>query len=252
MLLTVDVGNSETAIGLFDGRGLVKTWRLTTTVHRTGDEWDLLMKSLLLDAGQTFGSLKGVCISSVVPAIAKVLEDVFGGLKIVFVSPEKTAGINIDIDNPAELGSDRIANTVAAFNLYKKNCLIADFGTATTIDAVSKEGSYLGGAIAPGIGISSDALFKAGAQLNQTMLELPKNMLGKNTADSIRSGIIWGTIFQAEGLALAIAKELGWNDALYIATGGLSVFIYPHSDVFNMHDMNMTMQGLRYIYEYYS
>lgn len=251
MLITVDVGNSETAIGMFEGRELINTWRLTTTLNRTGNEWELLIKSLLADADQTFSSLKGVCISSVVPVITDVLEDVFDNIDTIFVSHEKTAGIDIKIDDPRELGSDRIANAIAALNLHGRDCIIADFGTATTIDAVSAGGSYLGGSIAPGIGISSRALFRSGAQLNQIMLELPDRKLGKNTVDSLRSGIVWGTIYQIEGLSKAISNELVWNDPLHIVTGGLSGFIYPHSKLFVNHDMNLTLQGLRFAYEYY-
>lgn len=252
MLATVDVGNSEIAIGLFENNDLLKTWRLTTTLHRTGDEWALLIKSLLADAGQALDHLDGVCISSVVPLITNVLEHVFKDLRVVFVTPGTSAGVNIEIDNPNELGSDRIANAVAAHKLFAKNCIIADFGTATTIDAVSFQGNYLGGAIAPGIGISAEALFRSGAQLNQTILEPPSKKLGKTTAQSIRSGIIWGTVSQVDGLAAGIIEELGWRDALCIATGGFSGFIYPYSGIFKTCDLNLTLKGLKLAYEYYS
>lgn len=253
MLLAIDIGNTETAIGLFDGEEQTRTWHLTTTIYRTSDEWSLLIKNHLKEAGHHFGEINGVSISSVVPMITTFLEQIFGDLKVVLASQNNCADLKLDIDNPYELGADRIANAVAAHRIHKKNCMITDFGTATTIDAVSADGVYLGGAIAPGIAISAEALFKSGAQLNQTVLSPPKNIVGKNTAECIKSGIFYGTIYQTEGLANAILKELGWHNkknTVHIATGGLSNIIFPYSKIYDLQDIDLTLKGLKIIYDH--
>lgn len=254
MLLAIDVGNTETAIGLFDGEQLIRTWHLTTTIYRTSDEWSLLIKNNLKEANHSFGEITEVSISSVVPMITTFLEQMFSGLKVVLADQNNCADLKFDIDNPYELGADRIANAVAAHHIYKKNCIITDFGTATTIDAVSSDGMYLGGAIAPGIAISAEALFKSGAQLNQTMLSAPQNVVGKNTSDCLKSGIFYGTVYQTEGLANAILKELGWQSnkekMMHIATGGLSNIIFPHSKIYDLQDVDLTLKGLKIIYDH--
>lgn len=254
MLLAIDVGNTETAIGLFNGEEQIRTWHLTTTIYRTSDEWSFLVKNHLKEAGCSFNDISGVSIASVVPMITTFLEQIFDKSKVMLVNQNNCAGIKLEIDNPRELGADRIANAAAAHYIYKKNCIITDFGTATTIDAVSTDGAYLGGAIAPGIAISAEALFKSGAQLNQTVISPPKSVVGKNTSDCLKSGIFYGTIYQTEGLANAILDELGWQkdrkNTIHIVTGGLSNLIYPYSKIYDLQDVDLTLKGLKVIYDH--
>lgn len=248
-LLAIDIGNTETSIGVFSGEELTGTWRLRTGSYRTPDEWKFAVGGILKECKLKLDDFKCVIISSVVPAASNNITGLFEKEKTLILNNDTPAGLKISIDNPSELGADRIANAVGAHTLYKKDLFVVDFGTATTIDAVSQNNEYLGGIIAPGIEISSDALFKSAAKLNHVSLEFPANILGKNTSDSIRSGILYGTISQIEGLIGLLSYELNWKNPVTIATGGLAGLIFGKSLAIEYHEPHLTLKGLKFIYD---
>ena len=252
MLLAIDVGNTETDIGVFQGERLAWTWRVATGRKRTPDELALLFGGFLAQQGMSFSrEITGVAIASVVPDQTQSLRDMvreYFHFPAVVVEPGVKTGIPILIDNPREVGADRIVNALAAFDKYGGPCVIVDVGTATTYDAVSENGEYLGGAIAPGIQVSAAALFGATARLPRVELTVPKLPIGKNTVDSIRSGLLFGTAAEVDGMVERMQKELGGHVTV-VATGGFADVIVPLSQAIEHHEPWLTLEGLRLIYE---
>jgi type III pantothenate kinase len=252
VLLTIDVGNTQTVLGLFDDQALTHHWRISTDDERTSDEMALLVADLLRLRGIEFHPERlGIAISSVVPRITAALRqmaDEWFGVKAVVLEPGTRMGMPILYDNPKEVGADRIANAVGAFDLYGGPSIVVDFGTATTLDAISAKGEYLGGAILPGIEISLDALFARAAALRRIELVEPRNVIGKNTVESMQSGAIYGFTAQVDGLCTRMKKELGGEPAV-IATGGLAGLIAPLSSTIQYHEPWLTLMGLRIVWE---
>ncbi|WP_127359928.1 type III pantothenate kinase [Actinacidiphila soli] len=259
MLLTIDVGNTHTVLGLFDGEEIVEHWRISTDQRRTADEIAVLLQGLmgmhpLLGEGLGDG-IDGISICSTVPAVLHELREVtrryYGDVPAVLVEPGIKTGVPILMDNPKEVGSDRIINALAAVHLYGGPCIVVDFGTATTFDAVSSRGEYAGGAIAPGIEISVDALGARGAQLRKIELARPRSVIGKNTVEAMQSGILYGFAGQVDGVAERMARELADDpdDVTVIATGGLAPLVLGESAVIDAHEPWLTLIGLRLVYE---
>ncbi|HZQ58348.1 MAG TPA: type III pantothenate kinase, partial [Acidimicrobiales bacterium] len=250
--LTIDVGNTQTVLGLFDDQALTHHWRISTNDERTSDELALLVADLLRLRGIEFHPEQlGIAVSSVVPRITASLRqmaDEWFGVKAVVLEPGTRMGMPILYDNPKEVGADRIANAVGAYDLYGGPAIVVDFGTATTLDAISAKGEYLGGAIIPGIEISLDALFARAAALRRFELVEPRNVIGKNTVESMQSGAIYGFTAQVDGLATRMKKELGGTPAV-IATGGLAGLIAPLSLTIQYHEPWLTLVGLRIVWE---
>jgi type III pantothenate kinase len=260
VLLVVDVGNTQTVVGLYRtdegspaGRrpesGLAEHWRITTA-ERTSDELAVLFSGLLTGQRLDLGDLEGIAVSSGVPRLTAGLRDMaerYAEIDPTVIEPGVRTGIRIDYDNPKEVGADRIANAVAAFDLYGGPTVIADFGTATTCDAVSGAGEYLGGAIAPGIEISMDALVGRAAALRAVELKPPRSVLGKSTVESIQSGAVYGFAAQVDGLVARIEDELG--PCTVLSTGGLATLISPFSERIQHVEPWLTLHGLRLVHE---
>ncbi|MDQ1437628.1 MAG: type pantothenate kinase [Acidimicrobiaceae bacterium] len=251
MLLTLDTGNTETVMGLFDGIDLVSHWRLSTNAERTSDEHALLVSQLLDLEGYAFEeTVTGIAISSTVPSLTSTLRDMTGrwfDVPTVVLEPGVKSGMPILYDNPKEVGADRIANAVGTFEAYGGPSICVDFGTATTFDCISAKGEYLGGAILPGIGISMDALFGRAAALRRVELVEPRNVIGKSTIESIQSGAVYGFCGSVDAIVGRIEAELG--ECTVVGTGGLSGLIAPLSDSIDHHEPWITLQGLRLIFE---
>lgn len=250
-LVVVDAGNTETVIGIFrDGR-LHGPWRLASDAERTADEYWLLLGLLAREAGIGPGEIGGVSIGSVVPAITTAFRDVGEkrlGAKTLVVTGETDVGIRVRVESPREVGADRIANAVAAYRLYGGPCVVVDLGTATTFDVISPRGDYLGGAIAPGLMTSSRDLFRRAARLSAVDLVFPDRVIGKNTGESVRSGILYGTVGQIDGIIARIRRE--WRrDFEVLATGGLAGLIAGRSAEINKVVPDLTLQGLRLIFD---
>lgn len=252
MLLAIDVGNTQTMLGVFRSEELAWHWRMATHGERTADELALLFGGFLEQQGLSFSQeITGVAIASVVPdqtVALREMVDRYFGFRPVVVEPGIKTGISIQTDNPKEVGADRIVNGLGAFAKYGGPCIVVDFGTATTYDAVSESGEYLGGAIAPGIQVSAAALFGATARLPRVELTVPKVSIGKNTVDSIRSGLLFGTAAEVDGMVERMQKELGGHVTV-VATGGFADVIVPLSQAFHHHEPWLTLEGLRLIYE---
>jgi len=252
VLLAVDVGNTHTVIGVFKGDELVDHWRIGTDDRRTPDELALMFQGFLALHGMSFERhVTGVCVGSVVPTVTQALREMtrrYFHYNALVVEPGIRTGVPILTDNPKEVGADRIVNAVAAVHLYGGPCVVVDFGTATTFDAVSEKGEYLGGAIAPGIGISVEALSAAGAQLRKVELAKPRNVIGKSTVEALQSGIVYGFAGQIDGIVERMVKELGGN-ARVVATGGLAPVVLDASHMVDVHEPWLTLLGLRLVYE---
>ena len=250
MLLVLDVGNSNTTLGVYDGSQLRHSWRLTSERHRTVDEYGIMCRTLLLLAELESKSITDIAISSVVPpldfTLYKMAETYFG-IKPLFVN-STNAGMPVLYDDPQEVGADRIVNAVAAFAKYGGPCIAVDFGTATTFDAISEAGEYLGGIIYPGIQISADALFQRAARLRNTEIRRPERIIGTNPAASIQSGLYYGNISLVDGVLERMIEELG-GKARVIATGGLAPLISRGSRLIESVDADLTLEGLRMIHE---
>lgn len=275
MLLAIDVGNTETVIGLFaldddrspappadggvgigaephPGRGLAYHWRLSTVAARTPAEHAVLLSQILdLEGLDIATAVDGIVLSSSVPSVTGDLRDMaarwFPSLPCVVLGPETTTGMAVLYDNPREVGADRIANAVGAYDLYGGPSIVVDLGTATTFDAVSAAGEYLGGAIVPGVAISLGALFEHAAALRRVELVEPRAAIGRSTAESIQSGVLYGSGAQVDGMCRRILAELG--PATVIATGGLSELIAPHAETVGHVEPWLTLHGLRVVYE---
>jgi type III pantothenate kinase len=251
MLLTIDAGNTQTVVGLFRDAELVDHWRIATDAERTSDELALMIQQFLGFHGFSFDdSITGVAISSGVPRVTAELREMtdrYFGFPALVLEPGIRTGMPILYDNPKEVGADRIANAVGAFDLYGGPSIVVDFGTATTIEAVSEKGEYLGGAIFPGVEISMDALFGRAAGLRRVELTDPKHVIGKSTAESVQSGVIYGFSAQVDGLVGRFVSELG--ECCVIATGGLAAPFLAHCRTVQHYEPWLTLYGLRIIFE---
>ncbi len=267
MLFVVDVGNTNTVLGVFaaaeDGNAaagrngahhyekLLANWRVTTRQSSTVDEYGVLFRNLFSMAGLEASRIHGIVISSVVPPLDPVLRQVcerYFNSKPLFVEPGIKTGMPVQYDNPAEVGADRIVNGVAAFEKYGGPCVVVDFGTATTFDCVSAQGEYLGGVICPGIGISADALFQRTARLPRVEIRKPSRVIGTNTVGSLQSGLYYGYLGLVDGILELLLKELG-EQTRVIATGGLGAMIGPGSKYIKTVDDLLTLEGLRILWE---
>lgn len=250
MLLAIDIGNTNIVLGTYRGERLVSSWRLNTDAARTPDEYAVILDGLLRYVHLSLADVSAVILCSVVPALTSTFEELakqYCGSTAVVVGPGTRTGVKILYENPREVGADRIANAVAAFHLYGGPAIVIDFGTATTFDALSADGEYLGGAIAPGLTISADALFQRAARLYRVELKRPKTAIGRNTGSSIQAGLIFGYVGLIEGLIERFKQEMG--PARVIATGGLSNVIAGESSKIDVIDPLLTLEGLRLIYE---
>ena len=251
MLLTIDVGNTNTVLGLFDGEDLIKSWRVKTDPRSTADEMSLQINALV--QGYT---ISGLSICSTVPATLRELRTMiatyFSDLPTIIVEPGTKTGVPLLVDNPKEIGADRIVNTLAAHTLYGGPAIVVDFGTSTNLDVVSPKGEFLGGALAPGIEISVDALAARAAQLRKVELIRPKNAIGKNTVEALQSGTIFGFAGQVDRLVEKITAELAlsYDQApTVIATGGLAPLVIDVSESIDEYEPDLTLIGLRLIHE---
>jgi len=251
MLLTIDVGNTQTVLGLFDGEEIVAHWRLATEPRRTADELALLIRGLLDSSGHS-ARVGGISACSTVPRVRGEVRAMcdrwFGDLPVVIVEPGVRTGVPILTDNPKEVGTDRIVNTLAAFTLHGGPSIVVDFGTATTFDAVSERGEFLGGAFAPGIDISVDALATRAAQLLKVQLVRPRSIIGKNTVEALQSGILYGFAAQVDGIVERMVAELGASVTV-IATGGLAPVVLEECRRIDVHEPWLTLIGLRLVFE---
>ena len=249
MILTMDIGNTNTVLGLYEGEELKTHWRVSTDRSKTPDEYGMLFKSLFESADINNEDVNSIIISSVVPPILRILKKSsyrYFNVKPLVIGPGVKTGMNIKTDNPKEVGADRIVNAVAGHQLYKGPLIIVDFGTATTFCAISKNGEYLGGAIAPGMGISSEALFNQSAKLPRIELIEPGKAIGKNTIDGMKSGIVYGFVGQVEYLVKKFKKELS-EKATVIATGGLVSLIAAETETIDHVEPFLTLKGLKHI-----
>ncbi|MEE1942597.1 type III pantothenate kinase [Streptomyces sp. TRM 70361] len=259
MLLTIDVGNTHTVLGLFDGDEIVEHWRISTDPRRTADEWAVLLQGLMgmhpLLGVELGDGIDGICVCSTVPSVLHELREVtrrhYGDIPSVLVEPGTRTGVPVLMDNPKEVGADRIVNAVAAVELYGGPSIVVDFGTATTFDAVSARGEYAGGVIAPGIEISVEALGVRGAQLRKIELARPRSVIGKNTVEAMQSGILYGFAGQVDGVVERMARELADDpeDVTVIATGGLAPMVLGEAAAIDEHEPWLTLIGLRLVYE---
>ena len=252
MILTMDIGNTNIKSALFDGDTMLKYWRIATNRSQSSDELGMLMMNLLSFGKIDTGAIDGIMMSSVVPQINFTVEHMcrnYFGMEPVKFGPGVKTGINIRYENPRELGSDRIANAVAAYELYGGPCITIDFGTATSFGVISEKGEFLGGAIAPGLKLAADALTEHAAKLPRFELAKPDAVIGRNTITNMQAGIVYGYIGQVNYLVSRMKKELKAPDAKVIATGGLSVLVAEESKVIDVMDGLLTLKGLRLIYE---
>jgi type III pantothenate kinase len=246
MLLAIDVGNTQTVFGLFDGAELADHWRIATEAHRTGDELGALV-TRFLDLDQ----VDGICLSSTVPQLVREYEAFaarYADAPVLVLEPGVRTGIPIRYDNPRELGPDRLANAVAGKERYGAPCIIVDFGTSTNFDIVSPEGEYVGGVLAPGVEVSMDALFARAARLIKVDLVEPQSVIGKSTATALQSGLVYGFAGQVDGIVERIRGELE-AEAPAVATGGLAELIAPHSRTISRVDPWLTLEGLRLVWK---
>ena len=250
MLLVVDVGNTNTVLGLFDGDQLVHDWRIRTVVDHTVDEYGMLIYNLYKTSRISSRKIRDIIISCVVPPMLNILEPLcqkYFNLKPLIVGPGVKTGMPIFYDNPKEVGADRIVNAVAGYEKYKKDLIIVDFGTATTFDYVSEKGEYMGGCISPGIMISSDALFERAAKLPRVELSKPKSIVAKDTVSSMQAGIMYGYAGLVDGICDRMKAEVKSNP-LVVATGGLARIVAPETKSIDVVDEMLTLEGLRIIY----
>ncbi|NOV02381.1 type III pantothenate kinase [Paenibacillus planticolens] len=251
MILVIDVGNTNIVLGLYKGRELQHHWRVSTNRSATVDEYGMQLFSLFQHSGITFSEVDGVIVSSVVPPLVSVMENLcLHYLKRTpfTVGPGIKTGLNVRVDNPKEVGADRIVNAVAALELYGAPCIIVDFGTATTYDYIDPAQQLVGCAIAPGIGISTEALYQKAAKLPRIELVKPKSVVGRNTVAAMQAGIIYGYVGQVDGIVERVKQEFNVNPTV-IATGGLAELISSESRTIQIVNPLLTLQGLQMIYE---
>ncbi len=250
MLLTIDIGNTNITLGLYQGDVLGPRWRLSTVHDRTADEYGLQFVALLAHSGHTPDDLRGICLASVVPPLTHAIVEAcrrFLHHDPLVVDAGVKTGVRIRYENPRAVGADRIVDAVAVRHLYGTPACVVDFGTATTFDAITREGDYLGGAIAPGIGIAAEALFQRAAKLPRVSLERPPSAIGRNTVHAMQSGLLFGYVGLVEGMVARFRRELG-DDMKVIATGGLAELIARETDVIQVVAPWLTLDGLRLIW----
>jgi type III pantothenate kinase len=258
MLLAIDVGNTNIVLGVFDGARLVQSWRLQTLRERTADELGLLVDGLFAHSHIDRGQIRGVILGSVVPPLTGTMRQMverYFGVKALTIEPDVNTGMPILYKNPAEVGADRIVNAVAAYEKFgggrngpARPMIVVDFGTATTLDAVSAKGEYLGGAICPGVQISADALFQRAARLPRIDVRKPASVVGQTTVGAMESGLFYGYVGMVEGLVRRMAAELG-GEIICVATGGLADVIAPETTLIQHVDPDLTLHGLRIVWE---
>ncbi len=250
-ILAIDIGNTNTVLGVYNGDELIAYWRMATALHRMADENAVLLESLFGHAGLSFSDINDGIISCVVPPLLPVFQEMcqrYMNFNPLIVEPGTKTGMRILYDNPQEVGADRIVNAVAAKQLYGTPLIIIDFGTATTFDAISAEGDYLGGAIAPGVNVASEALAQRAAKLPHIELVVPPRAIGRNTIASMQSGIMYGYVSLVEGMVARLRDELA-GGAHVVATGGLARVIAQHTSVIEDVNPNLTLEGLRLLYK---
>lgn len=250
MLVVVDVGNTNIAVGVFAGDDLKGSWRLNTDIGATGDEYGVQIAGFLQHAGLDVGQCEDVIISSVVPPLARAIHDVaakYLGHTPILVDPHRVPGVAVEIERPEEVGADRVVNTAAAFARHGGPCIVIDFGTATTFDVVSAAGNYAGGAIAPGLGLATEALVAHASRLYRVEFEPPATVVGKSTVHAMQSGIMLGYLSLVEGMIRRFHQEIG--PCKVVATGGFAPLFARHTAVIDAVDPNLTLEGLRIIYE---
>src|ERR687888_2500868 len=246
MLLAIDVGNTSTVFGLFDGFELGEHWRIATERHKSGDQLGALYKSFL-----DLRRVEGICLSSTVPQLIRSYHEFaerYTDAELLELGPGVKTGVPVRYDDPREVGPDRIANAVAAVERHGAPCIVVDFGTSTNFDVVSADGEYVGRVLAPGIEISMDALFARAARLRKIDFVEPQSVIGKTTVAALQSGVVYGFAGQVDGIVAAIRGEVGDN-ARVIATGGLAELIAPHSQTIEHVDPFLTLDGLRLVWE---
>ena len=250
MLLAIDMGNTQTALGLFDGDRLVHSWRMPTDRTFTKDELHVRLLGYFHKDGLDFSQVDAIAFAGVVPQLVQEWRAVadLAGCDVVVVSPETAPHTCAHAQNPQEAGADRIANAAAAAALYGTPSIVVDFGTATNIDVIDEDGCYIGGAIAPGVRISLDALIARAARLASVPFETPTHAIGANTVEAVQSGTIIGAATMAEGLVARIKRELDRPDATVIATGGLATTVATATDAFDIIDPQLTLKGICEIY----
>lgn len=251
-LLCMDIGNTNITLGIYEEERLTAHWRIWTEHHRMPDEYGLLFLEMLRSAGKGPADIDGICLCSVVPPVTGIFEEMFGRYlgesPVLTVSAGVRTGVRVRVDNPREVGADRVVNAAAAFRKYGGPACVVDFGTATTFDAISSEGDYLGGAIAPGMEAALEALVSRTAQLPRIDLSYPSRAIGTNTVASMQSGIFLGYLGLVEGMVKRFREELG-PEMRTIATGGLAPRVARGTDVFQFVDTWLTLDGLRMIWE---
>ena len=251
MLLVIDVGNTNTVLGVYEGKTLKAQWRLSTSRGQKADEFGVFTRNLFSLDGIKVEGINGVMIASVVPPLNFALEEMstkYFGLKAIFLGPGTRTGMAIHYDNPQEVGADRIADSVAAFEKYGGPCIVVDFGTAVTFDAVSEKGEYLGGVIVPGIGIAAEALFQQAARLPRVEIREPQRVIGTNTVASMQSGLFYGAVSMVDGVLDRMCATLGPGTKV-VATGGQASLVAGASKYQIPVDPSLTLEGLRIIYE---
>ena len=248
MLLAVDVGNTNTVLGLFTGEELVRSWRITTHARATGDDMALTFRGLLDEQPEITGLVLCSTVPSVLHELRPMMSSFFHEIPVVIVEPGTKTGVPILTDNPKEVGADRIVNTLAAHQQFGGPCIVVDFGTSTNLDVVSAQGEFLGGALAPGIDISLEALSAKAAQLRKVEVVRPRSPIGKNTVEALQSGAVFGFAGQVDGLVDRIIEEIGPVTAV-VATGGLASVVIGESETITHHDPDLTLTGLRMVFE---
>jgi type III pantothenate kinase len=251
MILAIDIGNTNLTLGLYDNHELGPRWRLATIHERMPDEYGLQFIGLLSQTGNTLKDVEGICMASVVPPLTSKIEEAcirYLGQKPLIIDAGVKTGVRIHYEPPRSVGADRIADAAAVQKLYGGPACVVDFGTATTFNAVSKEGDYLGGAITPGIGISSEALFSRTAKLPRVDLKRPPNIIGRNTPHAMQSGLIFGYVSLVEGMVSRFQQELG-TDMKVIATGGFAEIVATETDIVDFTDPWLTLKGIRIIWD---